>query len=172
MLRQASEALANRVLHYYKNVANRDSSMTWNHFKQEGFARSTIYRYIQKYGDSENVIFNKNPGKTPTVATSAKLRAIEKLFKENPSTSISAAAKKLNMTRSHLAKVKLQTLGIKAPQIRPIEKFWAICKQKYSKVKKIPQDVKEFTRIWSKIAKESPKRREKYLWRVHEKKWA
>ena len=40
------------------------------------------------------------------------------------------------------------------PQLRPIKKFWALCKEKYSKIKKTPKDVKEFTRIWSKICKE------------------
>lgn len=40
------------------------------------------------------------------------------------------------------------------PQARPIEKFWALLKHKYSKVKKTPKDLAAFKRIITKLMKE------------------
>lgn len=38
------------------------------------------------------------------------------------------------------------------PQCRPIEQFWAICKQKYSKLSRKPKNLNGFKRIWNNIA--------------------
>ena len=123
MRRVESEALAKRVYQYHKNVANGDSSVTWLHFKQEGYPRSTIYACIKKYGDSENVTFKKNPGRTAVVATKQKLKAIQELYQRNPAMSIAAAAKKLKMSKSYLGKLKLEKLGIKARTKKAAPKY-------------------------------------------------
>ena len=36
------------------------------------------------------------------------------------------------------------------PQARPIEQFWAICKQRYPAHNKIPKNLIGFKRIWKK----------------------
>lgn len=38
------------------------------------------------------------------------------------------------------------------PQARPIELFWALCKEQYKKSKKEPKDIKEFSRLWRKLS--------------------
>lgn len=40
------------------------------------------------------------------------------------------------------------------PQARPIERFWAFVKRKYSKVKKTPKNLKAFKRIITRLIKE------------------
>lgn len=91
-----------------------DSKKTWLHFKKEGCARTTIKRYIKKYGESENVTFKKKPGRNPTVATPRKLKSIENFFEKNPTTSVSTAAKKMKMNKNYLQNIKLHKLGIKS----------------------------------------------------------
>ena len=43
------------------------------------------------------------------------------------------------------------------PQARGIETFWALCKEKYSKLKKQPSTITGFCRIWKKISEEVAK---------------
>ncbi len=112
--RVESQQLSKRVIHFYKNVANKNSKVTWLHFKKEGCPKSTIYGYIKKFGESDSVKIVKNPGRTPKIATTRKLKEIKEYFKDNPSSSCSIAAKELNMDISWLKKIKIQKLGIRA----------------------------------------------------------
>ena len=60
--------------------------------------------------------------------------------------------------------VSLKELGISfpprnenppsVPQVRPIERFWALCKARYSQLPKPPKSLQGFKRIWSRISKE------------------
>lgn len=119
--RSESEKLANRVFHFYKTIARRDSNKTWQHFKTEGCPKKPIYNYISKYKDAETVIFKKNPGRTPIIATPQKVKAIKKTFTINPSISNNAAARKVKISKSWLSKIKVHNsnnqnhkLGIRA----------------------------------------------------------
>ena len=38
------------------------------------------------------------------------------------------------------------------PQARPIEKYWNLCKQEYSRTTSEPKTIKRFEKIWSKIS--------------------
>ena len=38
------------------------------------------------------------------------------------------------------------------PQARPIEKFWALCKQEYKRLQYPIEDLEEFEKTWKKIA--------------------
>ena len=71
--------LAERIMCFYNNYANRSSKATWNHFKKEEIPRSTVYNYIKRFRDFDEVHFKKKPGRVPTIATSKKLEAIKKL---------------------------------------------------------------------------------------------
>ena len=51
------------------------------------------------------------------------------------------------------------------PQLRPIEKFWAICKSKYSKLKDKPNTLRKFKGRWKKISQEVGENAEKNLMR-------
>ena len=39
------------------------------------------------------------------------------------------------------------------PHLRPIEKFWAICKQEYKKLKNPPKNISDVSSEWKKISK-------------------
>ena len=52
---------------------------------------------------------------------------------------------------------------MKLPQVRPIEKFWSLCKNNYSKIKKEPKNIQEFKKIWKKISFNIAKRSGKNL---------
>jgi transposase len=51
------------------------------------------------------------------------------------------------------------------PQARPIERFWSICKQSYSDLKKSPKNFQSFKRIWKKISVEIAKKHGESLMR-------
>ena len=40
------------------------------------------------------------------------------------------------------------------PHLRPIEKFWAICKQEYKKLENPPKNISDVSSEWKKIRKE------------------
>lgn len=123
MTRSQSEVVANRVIHFHNTQANKNSSVTWGHFKKEGLSKTTICRYIKMFGESNSVKFKKNSGRTARVATPAKLRAIKKLYERTPSTSGSVAAKKMKMSRQYLTKVIVHKLGIKARVKKIVPKY-------------------------------------------------
>lgn len=123
LTRSESEALAKRVSHFHQTVAKCVSKVTWKHFKEEGHPRKTIYTYISKYGDSENVEFKKNPGRTPTVLTPSKLKAIGKAFTNDPSLTVRAAAKRLKISDRSLSRGKVHKLGIKARVKKTVPKY-------------------------------------------------
>lgn len=54
--------LATKVIDFYKNKAGRNSTTTWNFFKQENFPKTNVYSYIKKFKDSKNVEFKKPSG--------------------------------------------------------------------------------------------------------------
>ena len=76
--------LAERILSFYNNYANKSSKVTWNHFKKEEIPRSTVYSYIKRFKDFDEVYFKKKPGRVPTIATSKKLESIKKLLEQIP----------------------------------------------------------------------------------------
>ena len=57
-----SEEWAKRVIHFYKNKANRDSKITWHLFKQEGIPKTNVYDYIKMFKDSDSVNCKKQGG--------------------------------------------------------------------------------------------------------------
>ncbi|XP_021952722.1 zinc finger protein 37 [Folsomia candida] len=58
--------LAERVLDYYKNEANRDSKKTWTFFKQQGVPKSSVYSYLKLFKDKDIITFKKPTGRIPS----------------------------------------------------------------------------------------------------------
>ena len=56
------------------------------------------------------------------------------------------------------------------PQGRPIEKFWALCKNEYAKRKTIPKNITSFKRIWRNISLKIGKKNGKNLMKNLRKK--
>ncbi|KAJ3645955.1 hypothetical protein Zmor_023572 [Zophobas morio] len=114
MARTENEQFAKRVVHYCLNQADRQKSLTVQHFQQEGIARSTIYTILQRFEATKSLAYKKIPGKPATQATPKVLNAISKMFEKNPSLSVRAAARRLNIAKSTLSDIKIKKLGIKA----------------------------------------------------------
>ncbi len=49
------------------------------------------------------------------------------------------------------------------PQVRPIEKYWALCKKEYKKRSKEPKSLNGFRIIWRNISKKVIEKSEKNL---------
>lgn len=109
-----SEQFATRVIDMYQNVYKKNKKKTWHHFKKEGHSKTTIYRHIRKFGDSKSVVFKKPSGRVPKVMTKTKIKAVEKYYKKNPSSTTTLAAQKLKLKVSTLKDIKINKLGIKA----------------------------------------------------------
>ena len=106
--------LANLVIDKYKNQFNKDSNLTWQFFKQLNIPKATVYRYIKKYGDSNEIIFNKPTGRLVKIATPEVVKKVKNIFDKKPDITIAAASRKLNIKKSYLHYIKVQKLGYKA----------------------------------------------------------
>ncbi|XP_035708107.1 zinc finger protein 90 isoform X2 [Folsomia candida] len=63
--RAQSVQVAERVMDYYKNEANRNSRKTWKFFEQLGIPKSSVYRYLKLFKDKDTITFKKPPGCPP-----------------------------------------------------------------------------------------------------------
>ena len=108
------EEFAKRVISFYVNLAERSKIKTVKHFQNEGKDKGSVYRIIRRYEATNIVGHRKSTGRTTTVGTPKMKQKISKLFLKHPSTSVSAAAKKLDINRSTLSHIKVRKLGIKA----------------------------------------------------------
>ena len=84
MTKLQSLELQKRVFHFFENVANKNSKMTWNHFKKEGLPRRTIYNYITKFKDYNGVGYISPPGPRAKIATKKKDRSNENFVSKRP----------------------------------------------------------------------------------------
>mgnify|MGYP005984172101 FL=1 len=114
MARTENEQFAKRVVHYCLNQADRQKNLTVQHFQQEGIARSTICTILQRFEVTKSLAYKKIPDKPATQAIPKVLNAISKMFEKNPSLSVRAAARRLNIAKSILSDIKIKKLGIKA----------------------------------------------------------
>ena len=118
-----SKLLPKRVLHYYKNIANRRLKLIWHHFKDRGIPRATIYKYILKHVDSDFLTFKKGGGPPKVVMKDSKLKQVEKFFMLNQSTKVATAARKINVSVTYLQKFNLHKLGIVARVKKSMSKY-------------------------------------------------
>ena len=124
--------LANLIIHKYKNQFNKDSNLTWNFFKQLNIPKSTVYRYIKKYGDSNEIIFNKPTGRPVKIATPKVVDKIKNIFDKKPDITIAAANKKLNIKKSYLHHIKAKKLGYKGRTKKKVPAHTEAQKNRYN----------------------------------------
>ncbi|KAF2882233.1 hypothetical protein ILUMI_23940 [Ignelater luminosus] len=151
-------------------MAKGDAKSTIQHFVKEGRRRTTVSRIIKRYKDTGKTEYAPIPVRPISKQRLKTQKKIETLFTKCPTASVRIVAKKLNIPKNlaicHYAKVclefltqeKLEFIGkhenpADIPQARGIEKFWALCKQKYSEEKNTPKNIGGFKRIWDKISK-------------------
>jgi len=120
MARQEHQYFANRVFHYFENVAHRNKKMTADHFVSEGKRRDTIYRIIKRCEETGEVNFKSIPG---PACVKMSPRKLAKVFRKDPNISVRAAAQKLNMPKSTVSHMKVHKLGITARTRKKAPKY-------------------------------------------------
>ena len=75
-----NQAIADNIFHYYKNVGNRNKSVTTKHFMQQGIPRTSIYRIISRCLEYESPKFviqcgGKKSKITPNIAKKVKIHS-------------------------------------------------------------------------------------------------
>lgn len=109
-----NEAFLKRVIFYFKNVTGKSKVSAVKHFQNEGKSRSTIYQIIIGYLATNKTEYTRTGGHQATVGTSGIQKKILRTFEKNPSISVRAAAKKLQVNRSTLQNIKKKKLGIES----------------------------------------------------------
>ena len=117
------EEYAKRVISYYENTAKKSKFDTFKHFKNQGKTKSPIYKIISRYQSTNIVGHLKSTGRPAIVGTEKMKNVISKIYDKYPSTSVSAAAKKLRIKRSTLSKIKVKKLGIRAYTNKKTRKY-------------------------------------------------
>jgi hypothetical protein len=109
-----SAALARQLWRFYKNAGNQNVAKTCHYFEQMGYKYRTLARILKRTIERNSAELLPKPGRTPTVSTEAKLKAVKSTFETNPNVSVRAAAKELGVSRSTLSDMKVHKLGINA----------------------------------------------------------
>ena len=56
------QVIADRVVHFYANIANSIKGITMKHFVEEGVMRNTIYEMFRRYEKTKNPTFYPKSG--------------------------------------------------------------------------------------------------------------
>jgi len=107
------QLLADRIVHFFLNVANKEAKTTVRHFGIQKIPRMTVYRVLKRYLERGNSLYKKSPGR-PVAPGTVKLKAkVRMLFENDPHLSERAAATTLGISKSYLHHIKVKLLGIK-----------------------------------------------------------
>lgn len=86
---QEKQAISNRVVHFYKNVANLDLNKTYHDFKNENIPKPSIYRYVWMYDTTRSAKLKKVQGLPVSQSTTKVINTVAKMYAKKPSTSMS-----------------------------------------------------------------------------------
>jgi len=112
-LQHARQLLADRIVHFFVNVANKDTKTTVRHFViQEEIPRSTVHNILQRYKERGNSLNKIPPGRPVSQSTLALIEKVRMLFENDPYLSERAAAAKVGISKTYLRQIKVK-LGIK-----------------------------------------------------------
>lgn len=111
MKRAQYELFAKRVIQYYECHGQKD---TIHHFTQEGARRTSLYRIIKRFEETEEQNFKSLPGRPRVVSTPRNLNKVKRVFEQTPSISVRAVADKLRLSKSSVSRIKRHDLNMKA----------------------------------------------------------
>ena len=74
------QLIANRVVHFYSEIANYNKVETVNHFIKEGLKRRTIYDILKRFETYRTSDFKKKTGRKSVKTTRAMKNRIVKLL--------------------------------------------------------------------------------------------
>lgn len=121
---QAKDAfLANRIVHFFENSANRNKKITFDHFRLEGVPKSTIYGVIARFEQRGDIIPKEKSGRPRSVSTTKVIRKIDRLITNDPNISSRDGAAKVGISKSTYSRVKVNDLGINAYRKEPAPKY-------------------------------------------------
>jgi len=107
------QLLADRIVHFFENVANRETKTTVRHFLIEKVPRATVYRVLKRYEERGNSLYKKQKGR-PVSPGIEKLKVkVLRLYERDAHLSERAAAAKLGISKTYLHHIKAKLLGIK-----------------------------------------------------------
>lgn len=123
MKQEDAKLLANRVVHFYKNVANEDIKSTCRHFMHEGYHRFTIKRIVNRYVESGSVEHKAKTGRIAKICSLQMIRRVGKFLQKEPNISNRAASARLGLEPSTYRFIKVTKLGIRARKKRVAPKY-------------------------------------------------
>ena len=121
MVNKNSQNLADRICHYYEKIVNKDRKLTYLHFTREGIAKGTICRILKRYELSGTSTYKKPPGRPVKKMTSKVIKKVDENYKTQPNVSERSLARKLNLSKTTLHRIKVDKLNLKTykPQLPP-----------------------------------------------------
>lgn len=114
MARILREALAERIIIYYKTQAVFDKLATYIHFREEGIPKRTIYNAMARFDKTGESKYKKVGGSVRSEINKRKIKTIGRIYKKNPSSKVRLVAKKVRLPVSTTQFLKKKVLNIKA----------------------------------------------------------
>ena len=105
MKRSEYESIAKRIINFYKNRANRNTSHTVRHFVAEGQLQNSIERVIRRFKQTGRDGYLKILGKPRSVTTPEMTKKVRKLLL-NKNTSVRECALSVGIPKSCVQDIK------------------------------------------------------------------
>ena len=125
MVNKNSQNLADRICHYYEKIVNKDRKLTYLHFSREGIAKGTICRILKRYELSGTSTYKKSPGRPVKKMTSKVIKKVDENYKTQPNVSERSLARKLNLSKTTLHRIKVDKLNLKTYKATTTPKYTA-----------------------------------------------
>jgi hypothetical protein len=116
-----SQVIADRVVHFYANIANYKKAITVKHFVSEGIKQRRIYYILERYESTGSSKFKLKTGRKRTVATPQVIKKVIKYFK-NSNMSVREVVGKLKKPKTTVHNIK-QRNGIKSNKCTVVPKY-------------------------------------------------
>ena len=113
--------LAKRVVHFYENIANRQTHPTVQHFVGEGYKQRALYYIIKRYLKKGSASFELKSGRRVTVSTPEIIRKVKR-YLNHKRTSLSFVAKKVGVSVNTVFRIK-KRIGLKTKKCRNVPKY-------------------------------------------------
>ena len=108
------DQLANRIVQFYENIAQRDDKIVLHHFKVEGILTKTIRNILERYKQEGRITTSSPPGRKKSKKLKNIEKKIEKLLEKDPEVSARTASSKLGISKTYYNKIKLHRLKIRS----------------------------------------------------------
>ena len=115
------QVIADRVVHFYLNIADRNKYRTVKHFEEEGEKRRTIYNILKRYDTTKTSTFRPHTGHPSVLITPEKFKKVKRLL-TNKNKSLRQVAKESGLKYNRVIAIKKKA-GIKTKKCRKVPKY-------------------------------------------------